>query len=83
MFDYRYVNNGGLASHGASAGPATIGVQQTFVARRRRRRSRAYARVLLPLDTARQSGVETGLELGGGLRRRGRRALWSSTAAWR
>ena len=69
VFDYRYVNNGGLAAHGASAGPGTIGVQQAFVVGAETAIS-AYARVLVPLDTARQGGVETGLELGGGLRGR-------------
>jgi hypothetical protein len=69
VFDYRYINSGGLASHGASAGPGTVGVQQAFVVRAETAIS-AYARLLLPLDTARQSGVETGLELGGGLRMR-------------
>lgn len=69
VFDYRYLNNGGLASHGASAGPGTIGVQQDFVVGAETAIS-TYARVLVPLDTAWQSGVETGLELGGGLRMR-------------
>ena len=73
VFDYRYINNGGLASHPVSAGPGTVGVQQAFVVGAETAMS-AYARLLLPLDTARQSGVETGLELGGGLRMRaGRR----------
>ena len=69
VFDYRYVNNGGLAAHGASAGPGTIGVQQAFVVGAETAIS-AYARALVPLDTARQGGVETGLELGGGVRMR-------------
>jgi hypothetical protein len=69
VFDYRYVNNGGLASQGASAGPATIGVQQAWVVGAETAIS-AYARALLPLDTARQGGAETGLELGGALRMR-------------
>jgi hypothetical protein len=69
VFDYRYVNNGGLASRGASAGPATVGVQQMFPLGARRGAALAlYARALLPLDSARQSGVETGLEAGGALR---------------
>jgi hypothetical protein len=69
VFNYRYVNNGGLSSQGASAGPATVGFHQTFLLGEAAATS-LYARVLLPLDTARQNGVETGLELGGGLRAR-------------
>lgn len=69
VFDYRYVNNVGLASHGVSAGPATVTLQQAF-ALTSDTEAAAYARVLAPLDTARQSGVETGFELGGGLRMR-------------
>jgi len=67
LFDYRYVNNARLTSHGASAGPATLGFHQTFAAGAETATS-LYARALLPLDTARQNGVETGLELGGTLR---------------
>jgi len=67
VFDYRYVNNGGLASHGASAGPATVAFHQTFLLGSETAAS-LYARALLPLDTARENGVETGLELGAGAR---------------
>ena len=67
VFAYRYVNNASLASQGASAGPATAAFHQTF-AIGAAAASSWYARVLLPLDTARQNGVETGLELGGSLR---------------
>src|SRR3982751_112509 len=70
VFDYRYVNNGGLASRGVSAGPGTIGIQRAFAVGVETAIS-AYARALVPLDTARQGGVETGLELGAGLRMRG------------
>jgi hypothetical protein len=66
VFTYRYVNNANLASQGASAGPATLAFQQTFVLGAATV-SALYARALLPLDTARQSGIETGLELGGGI----------------
>jgi hypothetical protein len=69
VFDYRYVNNGGLASHGVSAGPGTVTLQQAF-AFTTQTEAAAYLRALAPLDTARQSGVETGVELGGGLRMR-------------
>ena len=67
VFDYRYVNNGGLASHGASAGPATIGFHQAFLFGAETAAS-LYARALVPLDTARQNGIETGLELGAAAR---------------
>jgi hypothetical protein len=67
VFAYRYVNNANLASHGASAGPATVGFHQTFMVGEAAASS-LYARLLLPLDTARQSGVETGMEVGAGLR---------------
>ena len=67
VIDFRYVNNGGLASHGASAGPGTVGIQQVFDVGAATALS-AYALALVPLDSARQEGIETGLELGGGLR---------------
>lgn len=67
VFAYRYVNNASLASRGPSAGPATAAFHQTFAIGAATAAS-LYARVLLPLDTARQNGVETGLELGGSLR---------------
>jgi hypothetical protein len=66
-FNYRYINNGGLVSHGASAGPATLGLHRTFAAGADTATA-LYARLLLPFDSLRQSGVETGLELGGALR---------------
>ncbi len=66
--NYRYVNNGGLASSGASFGPPTLGYHRTLLAGERLALA-AYARALLPLDTARTSGVETGLELGASARR--------------
>lgn len=67
VFAYRYIEDAGLTSHGASAGPATIGVEQTF-ALGAATASALYARLLVPVDTARQEGIETGLELGGALR---------------
>jgi hypothetical protein len=73
LFSDRYVDNGGLASTGPSFGPATVGYYQEIVAGARTATA-IYGRVLLPLDTARQSGIETGLELGGsGRARLGRR----------
>jgi hypothetical protein len=68
IFDFRYVNNGGLGARGASAGPATVGVQQMFPLGAQQGALALYARALLPLDSARQNGIETGLELGGALR---------------
>ena len=67
--DYRYINNGGLASTGASFGPLTIALYRTLFATVTSTTA-LYGRALLPLDTARQSGVETGLELGGSTRAR-------------
>jgi len=64
---YRYVNNGGLASRGASFGPPTLGYHRTLYGDDRRSVA-GYARALLPLDTARANGVEMGLELGAGIR---------------
>jgi hypothetical protein len=69
VFSYRYVDNANLVSRGASMGPATVGLQQTFLVGAGTATS-LNVRVLLPLDSARQNGVETGLELGGGLRTR-------------
>lgn len=66
-FNYRYVNNGGLASQGVSAGPATAAFHQMFVVGAETAVS-LYARVLLPLDSARQNGLATGLELGSSVR---------------
>lgn len=71
LFDYRYINNGGLASRVASAGPATLGAQQTFPLGAQQDAALAlYARALVPIDTARKNGIETGFELGGALRLR-------------
>jgi hypothetical protein len=68
-FDYRYVNSGGLAATSVSLGPPTVAYYRTL-AETERTTSAAYARVLLPLDTARASGVETGLEIGASARAR-------------
>lgn len=61
---YRYVNDAGLAGTGASFGPATLGYQ-LLLATTPRTSLAAYARALLPIDSSRQSGYATGLELGG------------------
>jgi hypothetical protein len=60
---YRYVNNAGVAGTGASFGPATLGYHFLLTITARTAVS-AYARALLPIDTARQNGQEAGLELG-------------------
>lgn len=65
----RYVNDAGLASTATSFGPATVGYQ-LLLASGARTAIAAYARALLPIDTSRQSGIETGLELGGSGRAR-------------
>jgi len=63
LVTYSYVNNAGLAGTGPSFGPATVGYHLVLAAGDRTAVA-AYARVLLPIDTARQNGTETGLELG-------------------
>jgi len=63
LLDERYVNDAGLAASGASFGPASIGFHWTALSRGRGAMA-VYARALLPIDTARQSGAEAGLELG-------------------
>jgi hypothetical protein len=67
--DYRYVNNGGLASTGFAFGPATVGYDRSVLTTAATTTA-AYVRALLPLDTARQNGVETGLEVGASVRAR-------------
>jgi hypothetical protein len=63
LVTYQYVDNAGLAGAGASFGPATVGYDLVLAAGERAVVA-AYTRVLLPIDTARQNGSETGLELG-------------------
>jgi hypothetical protein len=67
VFNYGYVNSGGLASRPASFGPATAAFHQAF-ALGAETTTALYARLLLPIDTARESGLATGLELGASLR---------------
>jgi hypothetical protein len=69
VINYRYVNNANLASQGPSVGPATVAFLQT-VALGAGAATTLYARALVPLDSARQDGIETGLEIGAGLRAR-------------
>jgi hypothetical protein len=63
LLSYEYVNNAGLAGTGPSFGPATVGYH-LVLATGARAAVAAYARALLPIVTNRQSGIETGLELG-------------------
>ena len=63
LLTYQYVNNAGLAGTGPSFGPATVGYH-LVLATGARAAVAAYARALLPIATARQNGIETGLELG-------------------
>ncbi|HEY6477974.1 MAG TPA: hypothetical protein VI456_15460 [Polyangia bacterium] len=64
LLTYRYVNDAGLASNTFSFGPATLGYH-LVLAERPRGAVAAYARALIPIDTARQLGsLETGGELG-------------------
>jgi len=67
VFTYRYVDNANLASNPASIGPATVGFHQSF-ALGAATAAAVYARLLIPVDTARREGVETGAELGAALR---------------
>jgi len=64
---YEYVNNAGLTGATPSFGPATLGFHWTAVERGRVAVA-VHARALLPIDTARQSGVEAGFELGAAAR---------------
>jgi hypothetical protein len=69
LITYRYVNDAGLAASGPSFGPATVGYH-LVLASGARTTTAAYLRALLPIDTARENGVETGLELGASARAR-------------
>jgi hypothetical protein len=73
LLTYRYVNDAGLASNTFSFGPATFGYHLVLAARARSALA-VYARALIPIDTARQSGsIATGGELGATGRARVRR----------
>ena len=63
LLTYRYVVNGPVASQGFGFGPPTLGLHRA-VGEWPRTAASVYGRALLPLDTARGSGVRTGLELG-------------------
>jgi hypothetical protein len=60
---FAYVVNGPVVSDGFSFGPPTLGVHRA-VGDGERGAGSVYTRVLLPLDTAWQSGVRAGFELG-------------------
>jgi hypothetical protein len=63
FFTFRFVDNANVVSTGVSFGPATLAYHRV-VAASARMAAAAYARALLPIDTARQSGIETGAEIG-------------------
>jgi hypothetical protein len=65
---YRYVVNAVVRSHDVSFGPPTLGLHRTLAEGERTAVS-VYGRMLLPLDTARSSGVRLGFELGATARR--------------
>jgi hypothetical protein len=61
---YRFAANATVQSSGVSAGPPTVGVYRRLLARGQEASLAVYGRALLPLDTARQTGVAVGLEAG-------------------
>jgi hypothetical protein len=63
LLTYRYVVNGPVASDGFAFGPPTLGLHRAL-GQWSLTAATVYARVMLPLDTARESGVRTGFELG-------------------
>jgi hypothetical protein len=65
--NYRYINNGGLASSGWAFGPPTVAYHHQILPTANTATA-AYGRVLLPIDSARQSSVAGGLELGATVR---------------
>ena len=66
---YRYVDSGGLVGSSWSAGPPTVAYYRTL-ATTTASEAAGYVRILLPLDSARSSGFEAGLELGASVRTR-------------
>jgi hypothetical protein len=66
---YRYVNRSGLASDAWSIGPPTLGFHRSLVTTEATTFA-GYVRALLPLDSARSTGVEIGLEVGAAFRAR-------------
>jgi hypothetical protein len=76
LLTFRYVVNGPVESQGFAVGPPTIALHRALgdwplLA------ATAYARLLLPVDSARETGARTGFELGvTGRRVLGARARW-------
>jgi len=68
LLTYRYVANAVVVSDGVAFGPPTLGLQRE-VGEGALTAASVYGRVLLPLDTARQTGVRLGFELGATARR--------------
>jgi hypothetical protein len=60
---YRYVVNGPVSSQDVTFGPPTLGLHRALGAWPSGAAT-VYVRALLPLDTARENGVQTGLEVG-------------------
>ena len=67
MVTFRYIDNAGIVAQGWSFGPLTVAYDRTVVTSARVALA-AYARALVPLDTARQNSLEAGLELGASTR---------------
>ena len=63
LLTYRYTQNAVIPAQGVSLGPLTLGLHRALVDAPRTAAT-VYGRALLPLDTARQSGERTGLEVG-------------------
>jgi hypothetical protein len=61
---FRYVANAVVRSHAFDLGPPTVGVYRGFAPGAGRSALAIYARLLLPIDTARINGVVVGGELG-------------------
>jgi hypothetical protein len=61
---FRYVANAVVRSHAFDLGPPTVGVYRGFAPGAGRSALAIYARLLLPVDTARINGVLLGGELG-------------------
>jgi hypothetical protein len=62
VLTYRYVANAVVISDGVGFGPPTVGLHRALGGESLA--ASVYGRALLPLDTARRSGVRTGFELG-------------------
>lgn len=67
--EYRYVNRGGLAATAWSIGPPTLAFYRSILTTTGTATA-AFVRALLPLDSARTGGVETGLDVGASFRAR-------------